>query len=79
MENLPIKIYCLAADDGTLKAQEIDAISTLAKQLGMTDEKCQEILALYKEEEDERQKRIAFLFPKTYAEAVKAIDKHYGR
>jgi hypothetical protein len=45
----------------------------------MTDEKFQEILALYKEEEEQRQKRIAFLFPKTYGEAVKAIDKHYGR
>jgi hypothetical protein len=45
----------------------------------MADEKFQEILAIFKEEEEHRQKRIAFLFPKTYAEAVKAIDKHYGR
>jgi len=44
----------------------------------MTDEKFQEILSLYKEEEELRQKRIAFLFPKTYGEAVKAIDTHYG-
>ncbi|CAF2078258.1 unnamed protein product [Rotaria magnacalcarata] len=68
-----------AAADGTLKTREIDAISALAKKLGMTDEKFQEILTLYKEEEEHRQKRIEVLFPKSYADAVKAIDKHYGR
>ncbi len=68
-----------AAADGALKPREIDAITSLAKKLGITDEKFQEILELYKEEDEERHKRIAFLFPKTYAEAIKAIDKHYGR
>ncbi|CAF1163633.1 unnamed protein product [Adineta ricciae] len=68
-----------AAADGALKQREIDGISALAKKLGMADEKFQDILALYKEEEDERQKRIAFLFPKPYGETVAAIDHHYGR
>jgi hypothetical protein len=68
-----------AASDGPLKSREIDAISAVAKHLGMSDEKFQQILALYKEEEELRQKRIAFLFPKTYEEAVQAIDTHYAR
>jgi hypothetical protein len=45
----------------------------------MPDANFQELLALYKEEEELRQKRIAFLFPKSYGEAIKAIDTHYGR
>ena len=44
-----------------LKLGEIEAISTLAKQLSMTDEK----LALYNEEEEQQQKQIAFLSPET--------------
>jgi len=68
-----------AAADGPLKTREIDAISAVAKHLGMPDEKFQALLAIYKDEEELRQKRIAFLFPKTYGEAVKAIDTHYGR
>ncbi|CAF1304948.1 unnamed protein product [Rotaria sp. Silwood1] len=68
-----------AAADGALKTRELDAIDALAKKLGMTDEKFQELLELYRQEEEHRQKRIALLFPKTYAEAIKAIDTHYGR
>jgi hypothetical protein len=45
----------------------------------MSDDKFQDLLALYKDEEELRQKRIALLFPKTYGEAVKQIDSHYGR
>jgi len=68
-----------ASADGPLKAREIDAISAVAKFLGMSDDKFQDLLALYKDEEELRQKRIALLFPKTYGEAVKQIDSHYGR
>jgi uncharacterized tellurite resistance protein B-like protein len=68
-----------AAADGPIKPREIDAISAVAKYLGMPDAKFQELLALYKEEEELRQKRIAFLFPKSYGETIKAIDTHYGR
>jgi hypothetical protein len=68
-----------AAADGALKQREIDAIAALAKKMGINDEKFQAILGIYKEEEEERQKRIALLFPKSYGEAMKAIDKHYGR
>ncbi|CAF0978022.1 unnamed protein product [Rotaria sordida] len=68
-----------ASADGALKTREIDSISALAKKLGMTDEKFQELLELYRQEEEHRQKRIELLFPKTYAEAIKAIDTHYGR
>ena len=68
-----------AAADGPLKPREVEAISAVAKYLGMTDEKFQAILDLYKEEEELRQKRIAFLFPKPYGETIKAIDTHYGR
>jgi hypothetical protein len=68
-----------AAADGPIKPREVDAISAVAKFLGMADTKFQELLALYKEEEELRQKRIEFLFPKTYAETIKQIDTHYGR
>ncbi|UJR08926.1 hypothetical protein I4U23_013178 [Adineta vaga] len=68
-----------AAADGALKQREIDGISAIAKKLGIPDDKFQAILALHKEEEDERQKRIAFLFPKPYGETIEAIDHHYGR
>ncbi|CAF1218964.1 unnamed protein product [Adineta steineri] len=69
-----------AAADGVLKQREIDGISALAKKLGITDEKFQEILAFYKEEEEERQKRIALLFPtKAYGDTIKAIDTHYAK
>ena len=68
-----------AAVTGTLKPRKIDAISALAKKLGMNDEKFQEILTLCNEEEEQRRKRIEFLFPKTYGEVIKAIDIHYDR
>ena len=51
----------------------------MAKYLGMTDEKFQEILTLYNEEEELRQKRLTLLFTKPYGETIKAIDTHYGR
>ncbi|CAF2536700.1 unnamed protein product [Rotaria sp. Silwood2] len=38
-----------ASADGTLRQREIDAISALAKKLGMTEEKFQTILELYRE------------------------------
>ena len=62
-----------------MKDREVEAIAAVAKYLGMSDDKFQELLALYKEEEELRQKRIAFLFPNSYAETIKAIDTHYGR
>lgn len=68
-----------ATADGSLKQREIDAISALAKKCGMTDEKFQQLLGLFHEEEEAKQKRIALLFPKSYGDAIKAIDKHYGR
>lgn len=68
-----------AAADGPLKPREVESISAVAKYLGMSDDKFQAILAIYKEEEELRQKRIAFLFPKPYGETIKLIDTHYGR
>ncbi|CAF2744472.1 unnamed protein product [Rotaria sp. Silwood2] len=68
-----------AAADGELKTREIDSICALAKKLGMTDEKFQALLELYRQEEEHRQKRIALLFPKNYGQAIKAIDTHYAR
>lgn len=62
-----------------MKPRESDAIAAVAKFLGMANEKFQELLDFYKEEEELRQKRIALLFPNGYAEAIKAIDTHYGR
>ena len=68
-----------AAADGALKQSEIDAIAALAKQFGITDEKFQDILGIYREEEEERQRRIAALFPHSYGEVIKPIDKHYAQ
>ncbi len=67
-----------AAADGELHEKEIEAIYALAKKLGISDEKVQQVRELVDDEQKLRQKRVKVLFPQSLDTILNEFYKHHS-
>jgi hypothetical protein len=66
-----------AAADGELHEKEVEAIYSLAKNLGVSDEKAQQARELVDDEDKLRQKRVKVLFSQILDDTLNEFYKHH--